>query len=59
MSIFGEFFKAIGDMFVAVIGVLPKLFNVALWALSAIIILPCVFVAGTIYPQWIKWGEEF
>jgi hypothetical protein len=54
-----EVFKAIGDMFAAVIGVLPKVIHFVLWVLSAIIILPCVFVAGNIYPAWIKWGEEF
>ena len=54
-----EVFKAIGDMFAAMIGVLPKVIHFVLWVLSAIIILPCVFVAGNIYPAWIKWGEEF
>ncbi len=54
-----EFFKAIGDMFAAVIGVLPKVIHFVLWVISAIIILPCVFVAGNIYPAWVKWGEEF
>ncbi len=54
-----EFFKAIGDMFAAVIGVLPKVIHFVLWVISAIIILPCVFVAGNIYPAWVKWDEEF
>ena len=31
----------------------------AIWALLALIILPCVFVAGHIYPLWQEWGEEF
>ena len=30
-----------------------------IWALLALIILPCVFVAGHIYPVWSEWGEEF
>ena len=34
-------------------------FLFTLWVLSAVIILPCVFVAGTIYPMWEKWAEDF
>lgn len=30
-----------------------------LWVLLAIIILPCVYIAGNIYPLWEKWGENF
>jgi len=59
MSIFKEFFGAIGDMLVAFFRVLPTVIKFVLWVLSAIIILPCVFVAGTIYPNWVKWGEDF
>ncbi len=29
------------------------------WVISAAFILPCVFVAGVIYPKWEKWGEGF
>ncbi|MEI8328179.1 MAG: hypothetical protein WCG02_03530 [Candidatus Taylorbacteria bacterium] len=29
-----------------------------LWFASAVIILPCVFVAGTIYPKWVDLGEK-
>jgi len=36
-----------------------KFFSVVLWGLSAIIVLPCVFVAGVLYPLWMEWGEGF
>jgi hypothetical protein len=36
-----------------------KAVSVTLWAATAVIILPCVFVAGTIYPKWVEWGEGF
>jgi len=32
---------------------------VTLWALCGIILLPCVFIAGTIFPVWVEWGEDF
>ena len=56
---FGEFFKVIGEMIGAFFAVLPKVLGFILWVISAIIILPCVFVAGNIYPFWVKWGEDF
>jgi hypothetical protein len=39
--------------------VVIKVIHVTLWAASAVIILPCVFVAGTIFPKWVEWGEDF
>jgi hypothetical protein len=36
-----------------------KVIHVTLWAASAVIVLPCVFVAGVIYPKWVEWGEDF
>lgn len=30
-----------------------------LWVITAIIILPCVFISGTIYPLWEDWGKKF
>ncbi len=38
---------------------LPKIFSFCLWVIAAAFILPCVFVAGNIYPIWEKWGEDF
>jgi hypothetical protein len=36
-----------------------KFLKFVIWAVSAIFILPCVFIAGVIYPKWEKWGEDF
>ena len=30
----------------------------AFWTLIGILVLPCVYVAGNIYPQWVEWGEN-
>ena len=56
---FVDFFKVLYEMFKAVLGVLPTVISFVLWVLSAVIILPCVFIAGNIYPSWVKWGEDF
>jgi hypothetical protein len=55
----GALFKLWGEMFLVILAVLPKVIKFVLWILFAIIILPCVFVAGTIYPKWVEWGEDF
>lgn len=36
-----------------------KIISFILWALVGIIVLPCVFIAGNIFPMWSDWGEEF
>src|ERR1044072_9259954 len=46
------------EMFEAVMEVLPKFISLVLWLLAAIVILPCVFVAGNIFPYWVEWGED-
>ena len=56
---FTEVFKLIWEMIGAFFSVLPKVFSFFLWVLAAIFILPCVFVAGHIYPLWVEWGEDF
>jgi hypothetical protein len=58
-SAVSEIFEVIGGMFSALFDALPKIISFILWVLSAFIILPCVFVAGTMYSDWQKWGEEF
>ncbi len=63
METFGDAFKALFDlfieMFMAFLAVLPKVLKFLLWVISAVFILPCVFVAGNIYPAWVEWGEDF
>jgi hypothetical protein len=56
---FMAFFSLIGEMIGAFFAVLPKVIHFILWVLTAIIILPCVFVAGEIYPKWVEWGSDF
>ena len=63
METFGEAIGALFELWIDMLGaffaVLPKVIHFLLWALTAVIILPCVFVAGEIYPKWIEWGEDF
>ena len=54
-----SFFKLIFEMLGAFFSVLPKVISFILWIIVAIVILPCVFVAGNLYEPWIKWGEKF
>ena len=52
-------FSVFGEMFSAFWGVLPKALSLFFWVLTAIFVLPCVFVAAHIYPKWVEWGENF
>lgn len=36
-----------------------KAISIILWVAVGAIILPCVFVAGHIFPKWTEWGEKF
>ena len=46
------------EMWNKLIEVLPRAILFILWILVAIIVLPCVFVSGVIYPKWVDWGEN-
>ncbi|MEA2715267.1 MAG: hypothetical protein QOG91_295 [Candidatus Parcubacteria bacterium] len=63
MEMIEEMFVALWDIWAEMLGafmeVAPKIISFVLWALAAMIILPCVFVAGNIYPSWVEWGEKF
>lgn len=58
-GIFKEFFKVLGEILSVIFEALPKILSFALWILSGIFILPCVFISGSIYPKWEKWGDSF
>lgn len=58
-TIFKELFGVFSDMIGAFFAVLPKVLKFMVWVFLAIVILPCVFIAGNIYPWWTEWGEEF
>ncbi|MCX6715497.1 MAG: hypothetical protein NT077_00585 [Candidatus Taylorbacteria bacterium] len=59
VTVFGALFSLFGEMIAAFFAVLPKIISFILWVLVAIVVLPCVFVAGNIYPKWADWGENF
>jgi len=52
-------FKLWGEMMLAFLAVLPRVLKFVVWVALAFIILPCVFIAGNIYPAWVEWGEDF
>jgi len=62
MDTIGNIFSTLWDvwkeMFKALMEVLPRLISFILWVIVAIIVLPCVFIAGNIYPAWVDWGKE-
>ena len=62
MESISDMFKGLisvwGEMFSALMGVLPTIFMYSLWVIMGIFILPCVFIAGSIYPWWTEWGSD-
>jgi hypothetical protein len=58
LEMFQGLFKTWQDMFALVMELLPKFIILILWIIAGIIVLPCVFVAGTFYPKWTEWGEK-
>ena len=54
-----EILKAVWDMISSLLAAVPTILKFIFWAVSAVFILPCVFVAGHLYPMWVEWGEEF
>ncbi|MFA6314897.1 MAG: hypothetical protein WC648_00820 [Candidatus Paceibacterota bacterium] len=62
MEIISEIANGLSSVIKGVFGwfakMAPKAISLLLWILTAVIILPCVFVAGELYPKWVKWGEE-
>jgi hypothetical protein len=45
-------------MFDAVWEFIPGIFSLVLWIICGIIILPCVYVSGVLYPLWTEWGDK-
>lgn len=58
-EVFETIFKFTWEVIVALVSVIPRILSFILWCLAGVIVLPCVFVAGTIYPKWTEWGENF
>ena len=63
MQTIGGAFKALfavwKEMAIEFILVIPKLIKVIVWFICGLFILPCIFIAGTLYPLWEEWGKEF
>ena len=57
-ELFSALWEVWKEMWAVSIEVLPKVISFVLWVLLAIVVLPCVYIAGVIYPMWVEWGEE-
>jgi hypothetical protein len=58
-EIFTTLWEIWKEMFSVLMAILPKFLGFALWAICGVFILPCVFIAGSMYPKWVEWGEDF
>ncbi len=47
------------SIFSSIFAAIPKIISFILWLMVGIIVLPCVFIAGTIFPWWNDWGDDF
>jgi hypothetical protein len=47
------------EMLSVIFAFIPKAISFVLWIIVGIIVLPCVFIAGNIFPLWSDWGEGF
>ncbi|MFA6601935.1 MAG: hypothetical protein WCT02_03725 [Candidatus Paceibacterota bacterium] len=62
MALITEMAKALWEvwkeMFAIFMGIFPRAVSFVFWILCGIIIVPCIFIAGQIYPKWQEWGEN-
>lgn len=58
MEVINEIIGGITELLSQTFGFSIKFLNVLFWAIAGALILPCVFVAGNIYPMWEKWAEK-
>lgn len=58
-SLFSVFWEIVSEVFSVIFAAIPKIISFTLWALAAVIILPCVYIAGNWFPKWTEWGEGF
>ena len=38
---------------------IPRAIKFLIWLFAGMIILPCMYVAGHLYPKWMDWGDNF
>ena len=48
----------VAEFIKSALSMLPKAVLFLIWVACAFLILPCVFIAGTLYPAWSEWGEK-
>jgi len=62
MEMIGDLFTGLWEvwkeMWGAFIEFAPRVISFLLWTITGFFILPCVFIAGNIYPKWVDWGEK-
>ncbi|MBI5126636.1 MAG: hypothetical protein HZA80_02645 [Candidatus Taylorbacteria bacterium] len=57
-EIFSQTLKLAGAAISAVFENGSKLFQFICWIIAGIVIIPSLFISGTLYPMWEKWGEN-
>lgn len=58
MEVISEIVDAMIELIQESIGFSIRFLNVLFWAIAGAFILPCVFIAGNVYPKWEKWAEN-
>ena len=58
LELFSDLWSVWSLMFGHILEFAQKMVIFVLWVLCGIIILPCVFVSGTLFPKWSEWGEK-
>jgi hypothetical protein len=58
-TLFSTLWEVWKEMASIVWSIIPKILHFSLWAICGVIILPCVYIAGNLYPMWQEWGEDF
>ena len=57
-TLFSTLWEVWKEMASALWAIVSKLLKLSLWILSGIIIVPCVYIAGSLYPMWQEWGDD-
>lgn len=58
MEVISEIVSSVIELIQETMGLSIKFVNVLFWAIAGALILPCVFIAGNVYPMWEKWAEN-
>ncbi len=58
LELLKSFWALTAGLIGSLLALIPKAVILSLWVACGIIVLPCVYVAGILYPKWVDWGEK-